>query len=152
MANLGTTSNLWRGLTLSAFLLAACGAAQATPAQPAKEPKAAAPATAASPTTAAAQPAAAVKPAPIVIYTTTWCGYCRKTRALLTELGEPFEDKDIEKNEAARKEYQAKGKGYTGIPLIDVDGTMIRGYNENMLRSLIAERKKKAAAKAETAK
>lgn len=152
MANLGNSSNLWRGLTLSALLLAACGAANAAaPARPAPAPKAAAPA-ATSPAATAAQPAASAQPGPIVLYTTSWCGFCRKTRALLTELGETFEDKDIEKNEAARKEYQAKGKGYTGIPLIDFDGTMIRGYNENMLRSLVAERKRKAAAKSETAK
>lgn len=97
----------------------------------------------ADPTTAAA--AEADSRGPVVLYTTAWCGYCRKTRTLLTSLGQEFEDKDIEKSAAARREYEAKGNGYTGIPLIDFDGTIIRGYNESKLRRLVAERQKPAA-------
>lgn len=78
---------------------------------------------------------------PIILYTTSWCGYCRKTRALLDELGEPYIDKDIEDSPEARREYQAKGRGYTGVPLIDVDGRILRGYDEKTLRRLVRERR-----------
>lgn len=81
---------------------------------------------------------------PIVLYTTSWCGYCRKARALLTALGEDFEDKDIEKSAAARQEYTEKGDGYAGIPLIDIDGTLLRGFNETKIRRLVAQRQKPA--------
>ncbi len=89
---------------------------------------------------------------PIVLYTTSWCGYCRKARALLTALGEDFEDKDIEKSAAARLEYTEKGNGYSGIPLIDIDGTLLRGFNETKIRRLVAERQQPAAAPAAGAK
>ena len=86
---------------------------------------------------------------PIVLYTTSWCGYCRKARALLTALGEDFEDKDIEKSAAARLEYSEKGNGYSGVPLIDIDGTLLRGFNEAKIRRLVAERQKPPAAGAQ---
>ena len=95
-----------------------------------------------------AQPAANPSPtllageeqAPIILYTTSWCGYCRKTRALLDQLGEPYIDKDIEKDPQGRAEYQKKGRGYTGVPLIDAGGKILRGYDEKSLRSIVRER------------
>jgi glutaredoxin len=135
-------TNQWKTLLLVA-LLGVAGGALATAAQ--AEPALGRPVPAASPYAAAQTQA---EPGPIILYTTSWCGYCRKTRALLTELGEAFEDKDIEKSAAAQREYQAKGQGYSGIPLIDFDGTILRGYNEAKLRALVAERKKRASSQA----
>ena len=60
-----------------------------------------------------------------------------------------YEDKDVEKSDAARREYQAKGNGYSGVPLVDFGGTIIRGYDEAKLRRLVAERQKAAEAGAQ---
>lgn len=70
----------------------------------------------------------------IILYRTEWCGYCRKADKLLTDLGADFVSKDIEKDQEAAAEYQAKANGYRGIPLIDFDGEIVRGFREDTIR------------------
>ena len=66
-----------------------------------------------APEAGAAQATPAAEQAPrITLDATSWCGYCRKTRALLKELDVAYVEKDIEKSEEGREEYLAKGKGY----------------------------------------
>ncbi|MGP6418265.1 glutaredoxin family protein [Pseudomonas putida] len=63
----------------------------------------------------------------VVLYATDWCGYCKQTKRFLDSKGIPFKEFDIEKDAEARKTYEALGG--RGIPLIDVNGTLIRGFN-----------------------
>ncbi|WP_085711675.1 MULTISPECIES: glutaredoxin family protein [unclassified Pseudomonas] len=65
--------------------------------------------------------------AKVVLYTTDWCGYCKQTKRFLDQKGIPFREFDIEKDAEARKAYEALGG--RGIPLIDVNGTLIRGFD-----------------------
>jgi len=64
--------------------------------------------------------------AKVVMYATEWCGYCKQTRRFLDSKGIPFQEYDIEKSDEGRKAYEALGG--RGIPLIDVNGTIIRGF------------------------
>ncbi len=75
----------------------------------------------------------------ITLYMTSWCGYCRKANKLLTQLDADFAAKDIEKNREAALEFRQKSGGQGGIPLIDFDGEIVRGYNEKLIRELVAE-------------
>ena len=63
----------------------------------------------------------------VVLYATDWCGYCKQTKRFLDSKGIPFKEFDIEKDVEARKAYEALGG--RGIPLIDVNGTLIRGFD-----------------------
>jgi len=63
----------------------------------------------------------------VVLYATDWCGYCKQTKRFLDSKGIPFKEFDIEKDAEARKTYEALGG--RGIPLIDVNGTLIRGFD-----------------------
>jgi len=63
----------------------------------------------------------------VVLYSTDWCGYCKATRRFLDQKGIPFKEFDIEKNPAARQAYEALGG--RGIPILDVNGTLIRDFN-----------------------
>lgn len=63
----------------------------------------------------------------VVLYATDWCGYCKQTKRFLDSKGIPFKEFDIEKDAQARKAYEALGG--RGIPLIDVNGTLIRGFD-----------------------
>ncbi|WP_192559851.1 glutaredoxin family protein [Pseudomonas allokribbensis] len=65
--------------------------------------------------------------AKVVLYTTDWCGYCKQTKRFLDQKGIAFKEFDIEKDAEARKAYEALGG--RGIPLIDVNGTLIRGFD-----------------------
>ncbi|WP_347927937.1 glutaredoxin family protein [Pseudomonas helvetica] len=62
----------------------------------------------------------------VVLYATDWCGYCKLTRHFLDQKGIPYREFDIEKDAEARKTYEALGG--RGIPMLDVNGTLIRGY------------------------
>ncbi|WP_332762803.1 glutaredoxin family protein [Pseudomonas koreensis] len=63
----------------------------------------------------------------VVLYATDWCGYCKQTKRFLDSKGISFKEFDIEKDAEARKAYEALGG--RGIPLIDVNGTLIRGFD-----------------------
>lgn len=103
---------------------------------------------AAPPAAASEERASAAERAPVILYMTDWCGWCRKTRALLQEIDADFEEVDIEKSEAGRKEYEQKSGGRGGVPLLDVGGTIVRGYDEPRIRKLVAEMKERGAEEA----
>ncbi|MEE8526243.1 MAG: glutaredoxin family protein [Thermoanaerobaculia bacterium] len=84
----------------------------------------------------------------IILYQTSWCGYCRKARQLLEDLDAVYVAKDIERDREAAREYQDKGRGYSGIPLIDFDGQLLRGYDEGAIRRMVREQKERAGASA----
>lgn len=67
----------------------------------------------------------------VVMYATEWCGYCKQTRRFLDSKGIPYKEYDIEKSDEGRKAYEALGG--RGIPLIDVNGTIIRGFSEEAI-------------------
>jgi glutaredoxin len=69
--------------------------------------------------------------AKVTLYATDWCGYCKQTRRFLDSQGIRYTEFDIEKDAAGRKAYEALGG--RGIPLIDVNGTLIRGFSEEQI-------------------
>lgn len=50
------------------------------------------------------------------MYSTVWCGFCKKAKAYFKKKSIAFSERDIEKSSQAKKEYQKLGGG--GIPLI----------------------------------
>jgi glutaredoxin len=88
------------------------------------------------------QPAADA--APITLYTTSWCGVCKKTKAFLRSRGLPFVEKDVEKDPVAAREVQTKAaaKGLTvhGVPVIDVSGDLLVGFDEAALTRLLQQK------------
>ncbi len=78
----------------------------------------------------------------ITLYMTSWCGYCRKARKLLKELDADFVAKDVEKSREAAREFASKSGGRGGVPLIDFDGRIVRGYNDRLIRKLVRELEK----------
>ena len=65
----------------------------------------------------------------IQIYTTRWCGYCVRAKALLKQRELPFEELALDDDPAFRqKVFDATG-GWT-VPQILIDGKPIGGYVE----------------------
>ncbi|MGB4811193.1 MAG: glutaredoxin family protein [Methylophilaceae bacterium] len=65
----------------------------------------------------------------VILYATSWCAYCKKTRTLLKENQVKYTEFDIEKSAAGLKQYeQLNGKG---VPVIDVRGLVVHGYDKN---------------------
>jgi glutaredoxin len=78
----------------------------------------------------------------IIIYGTSWCGACAQARGYLHRRGVAFADKDIERDRAAAAELAGKcaraGIQPGGVPVIDVHGTLLQGFDERRLAALLA--------------
>lgn len=84
----------------------------------------------------------------IVLYATSWCGWCRKTRALFAELGVAYEERDVEASSAYRLERNRLTGGDSGVPVVDWRGETVRGFAEARFRAL-AQADRAAAAEKE---
>lgn len=67
---------------------------------------------------------------PVIIYSTTWCGFCKMAKQYLDSKNVPYVEKDIEASEAAKNELLEKVDGnFQGVPVIDIDGSIILGFD-----------------------
>jgi glutaredoxin 3 len=65
----------------------------------------------------------------IQIYTTRWCGYCVRAKALLDGKGIAYEEILLDDDPEFRRNLQELTGGWT-VPQIVIDGTPIGGYTE----------------------
>ena len=65
----------------------------------------------------------------IEIYTTRWCGYCVRAKALLDGKGIPYEEIALDDDPAFRRRLEELTGGWT-VPQILIDGKPIGGYTE----------------------
>jgi len=57
----------------------------------------------------------------------------------LEHLGIPFEAKDIEADEEAFKEYKTKvEEGFSGVPVTDIAGDIVKGFDRPKIQAAIA--------------
>ncbi len=79
--------------------------------------------------------ASTAAPKGIVMYSTSWCGYCKLARAYFKRKGLAYEDIDVEASPANRKAFAELGGG--GVPLIVVGAKAMRGFNEARMDALL---------------
>ncbi len=81
----------------------------------------------------------------VILYSTSWCGYCTRARRYLKGKGVDFVEKDIEKDRAAAVELQQKraaaGIRSGGVPVIDVRGTLVLGFDQPKLEQALSRTK-----------
>jgi glutaredoxin 3 len=65
----------------------------------------------------------------IVLYTTHWCGFCTRARALLERERIPFREIALDDDAAFRRRVFELGGQWT-VPLVTVDGDPLGGYRE----------------------
>jgi glutaredoxin 3 len=63
------------------------------------------------------------------MYSSAWCGYCARARALLESKGVALEEIDVDTTAEARSEMFARSGGYT-VPQIFIGDTYIGGSDE----------------------
>lgn len=92
-------------------------------------------------TTVAASGPAALAGGTITLYMTRWCGYCRKTKALLERMNVKFEQKDIEHDQQALMEMmrfaEDKNVEVTGVPVLRIGNQLVVGYNPQRIETLV---------------
>jgi glutaredoxin 3 len=67
--------------------------------------------------------------AKIEIYTTPWCGYCARAKALLEKKGAAYEETDVMEDAGKRGEMRERSRRTT-VPQIFINGQHIGGSDE----------------------
>ena len=72
----------------------------------------------------------------VTVYSAEWCGACKRARQFLDSEGVDYVLRDIDDDPAA-KDHVRMVLGRVRIPLIDVNGNYVTGYDRKMLTKLI---------------
>ncbi len=72
----------------------------------------------------------------VVIYTTKTCPWCKKTKEFLNQHNIEYKEIDVGEDKKAAEEM-VKKSGHMGTPVIDVDGKIIVGFNEEKLKEVL---------------
>lgn len=79
---------------------------------------------------------------PVTIYTTTFCAFCATEKQWMDKLGVKYVAKNIEEDDAARDELLNKlGGDFQGVPVTDIAGEMILGFNRPALQTALEKNK-----------
>ena len=70
----------------------------------------------------------------VVMYSTSWCGYCKKARQYFKANNIKFKEYDIEKSKKAKRDYDKLGG--RGVPIILVDKQRMNGFSQPMFESM----------------
>jgi glutaredoxin len=92
----------------------------------------------------AAQKAAERGDALVTVYSASWCGVCKTAKAWLKKRGIPYIEKDVERDAGAAEELSAKaaqqGLRPSGVPVIDVAGELMMGFDAEALSRLLEKK------------
>jgi glutaredoxin len=76
--------------------------------------------------------------AKITIYSTTWCAFCKTEKQWLDKLGIAYNEKNVETDMDAYNELVEKNGGpFQGVPITDVDGDLVLGFDRPKITELI---------------
>ncbi|QNM97218.1 glutaredoxin family protein [Chitinimonas koreensis] len=77
----------------------------------------------------------------VLVFGTSWCRFCKQTRAHLNRLGIAFTDVDIETSKEAKEKFQQLGG--ENVPLILIGDRLIKGFDQEVIDSALAQIKQK---------
>jgi glutaredoxin 3 len=73
----------------------------------------------------------------VIIYSTTWCAFCHAAKQYFDKVGIKYTDHDIEADPSSARDSVEKS-GQMGIPVIDIDGTIIVGFDKPKIDAALA--------------
>jgi glutaredoxin 3 len=79
-----------------------------------------------------------VRNADVTIFTTRSCGYCRAAIAYFEDKGISYENRDVQTDAAANKEYLELTGGRRGVPVIVVGEQWMQGWSQQGFDNLLA--------------
>ncbi|MFP4363631.1 MAG: glutaredoxin family protein [Spirochaetia bacterium] len=66
---------------------------------------------------------------PVKLYSTPSCSYCKKAKTFLREKGVTFQEYNVA-SDLRRADEMVKKTGQMGVPVLDVNGKIIIGFNQ----------------------
>ena len=77
----------------------------------------------------------------VIIYSTTWCAFCKTEKQYLDKLGVAYVEKDVEQDKDAYTELMSKNGGaFQGVPVTDIAGDLVLGFDRAKIDSLLKEK------------
>lgn len=76
----------------------------------------------------------------VIVYSATWCAFCHAAKEYLDKLGVKYEDRDVESDPQYAQEAMQKSS-QTGIPVLDVKGTIIVGFDRPKIDAALKDHK-----------
>jgi len=74
--------------------------------------------------------------AEVTVYSTKTCPWCVKAKEFLKQNKIKFEDKDVSADDKARNEM-IKKTGQMGVPVIDINGEIIIGFDVERIKEAL---------------
>jgi len=78
----------------------------------------------------------------VVMYMTDWCPYCQKAGKYIKSLGVHLTEYNVEKDQKRKNEMKSLNGGSGMVPLIDIEGVIIRGYVPEEIKAVVEKKKK----------
>jgi len=76
----------------------------------------------------------------VTVYSTPWCAFCKTEKQYLEHLGVAFVAKDVEEQPEAMAELDAKlGGNFTGVPVTDICGEIVTGFDRRKIDELLKQ-------------
>jgi len=72
----------------------------------------------------------------VIVYSTTTCPYCVMAKEYLTKKGVKYEEKNVGVDQGSAEEMVEKS-GQMGVPVIDIDGNIIVGFQPDAFDDLL---------------
>ena len=72
----------------------------------------------------------------VTVYSTPTCPWCYKTKDFLKENNIPYQDFNVAADHKAAQDMIEKS-GQMGVPVIDIDGQIIVGFDKNALKKAL---------------
>jgi glutaredoxin 3 len=74
----------------------------------------------------------------VTIYSADWCAFCHAAKDYLSKKEVKFEEKNVEQNREYAME-SVKKSGQMGIPVLDIDGEIIVGFDRPRIDAALAK-------------
>lgn len=81
----------------------------------------------------------------VKVYSTPTCPYCKLAKDYLKEKNIAFEDIDVAANSDAAQDM-VKKSGQMGVPVLEINGQIIVGWNKSAIEEALATKAAKVAA------
>jgi len=72
----------------------------------------------------------------VSVYSTPTCPYCIRVKQFLEENNIPFEHFDVSRDQARAEEMVKKSK-QMGVPVLDIDGEIIVGFDREKIKAAL---------------
>ncbi len=72
----------------------------------------------------------------IIVYSAPWCVYCKMVKSYLDESKVKYTEIDVSADDAG-KDDMVKKSGQLSIPVVDIDGEIIIGFNKPAIKKAL---------------